>query len=74
MLAYLVGTPRAQLKAHERRLLAGHWQELSAEVQVQLITQDNEDTYVLARSRSRAQKENAMRSRFVRGLMRERFV
>jgi hypothetical protein len=68
---YLVGTPRAQLKAHERRLLEGSWQELSAEVQVQLIAQDKEDTYVLARSRSRAQKETAMRSRFVRGLMRE---
>jgi transposase len=69
--SYLVGTPRAQLKAHERRLLEGEWQSVSAEVQVQLITQDNNETYVLARSRTRAQKENAMRSRLVRGLMRE---
>jgi transposase len=69
--SYLVGTPRAQLKAHERRLLEGEWQAISAEVQVQLISQDNNETYVLARSRSRAQKENAMRSRLVRGLMRD---
>jgi transposase len=68
---YLVGTPRAELKAHERRLLEGDWQSLSAEVQVQLIPQDNNETYVLARSRSRAQKEIAMRSRLVRGLMRD---
>lgn len=68
--SYLVGTPRAQLKAHERRLLEGDWQSVSAEVQVQLIAEDNNETYVLARSRTRAQKENAMRSRVLRGLMR----
>ena len=51
---YLVGTPRAQLKAHERRLLEGDWQSITAEVQVQLIAQDNNETYVLARSRTRA--------------------
>jgi len=68
---YLVGTPRAELKAHERRLLEGDWQSVSAEVEVQLIAQDNNETYVLARSRPRAQKETAMRSRLVRGLMRD---
>jgi transposase len=69
--SYLVGTPRAQLKVHERRLLEGDWQSITAEVQVQLIAQDNNETYVLARSRTRAQKESAMRSRVVRGLMRD---
>jgi transposase len=68
--SYLVGTPRAQLKAYERRLLEGDWQSVSVEVEVQLIAQDCE-TYVLARSRARAQKESAMRSRVVRGLMRD---
>ena len=28
--SYLVGTPRAQLKAYERRLLEGDWQRVSA--------------------------------------------
>jgi Transposase DDE domain len=68
--SYLVGTPRAQLKAYERRLLEGDWQRVSGEVEVQLIAQDKE-TYVLARSRARAQKESAMRLRVVRGLMRD---
>ena len=69
--SYLVGTPRAQLKAYERRLLEGDWQSVSCEVEVQLIAEDNKETYVLARSRARAQKESAMRSRVVRGLMRD---
>jgi len=64
-------TPRAQLKAYERRLLEGEWQSVSGEVEVQLIAQDNRETYVLARSRARAQKERAMRFRVVRGLMRD---
>jgi hypothetical protein len=68
--SYLVGTPRAQLKAYERRLLEGDWQRVSGEVEVQLIAQDKE-TYVLARSQARAQKESAMRLRVVRGLMRD---
>jgi transposase len=68
--SYLVGTPRAQLKAYERRLLEGDWQKVSGEVEVQLIAQDKE-TYVLARSRARAQKESAMRLRVVRALMRD---
>jgi hypothetical protein len=68
--SYLVGTPRAQLKAYERRLLEGDWQSVSGQVEVQLIAEDNKETYVLARSRARAQKESAMRWRVVRGLMR----
>jgi transposase len=67
--SYLVGTPRARLKAYERRLLEGDWQKISGEVEVQLIAQERE-TYVLTRSRARAQKESAMRLRIVRGLMR----
>jgi hypothetical protein len=66
-----VGTPRVQLRAHERRLLHCDWQSVCSEVEVQFIPQDNNETYVLARSRTRAQKESAIRSRFVRGLMRD---
>ena len=63
--------PAHKLKAYERRLLEGDWQSVSCEVEVQLIAEDNKETYVLARSRARAQKESAMRSRVVRGLMRD---
>jgi transposase len=68
--SYLVGTPRSALKIYERRLLEGDWQNVSTEVEVQLVAEDQE-TYVLARSHARAQKERAMRLRVIRGLMRD---
>lgn len=67
---YVVGTPRHRLRDYEKELLEGAWQQISDSVQVQLIEQDHE-TYVLARSRDRAKKEEAMRWRQVRGLMRD---
>ena len=66
---YLVGTPRAQLKAYEQELLEGSWQQITDEVQVQLVGQGSE-VYVLCRSQGRQQKEAAMRQRRLRGLMR----
>jgi transposase len=65
---YVVGTPRSQLKGYEEKLLSGDWQQISQEVRVQLLTEGPE-TFVLARSEERAQKEAAMRWRQVRGLM-----
>ena len=67
---YVVGTPRSRLKQYEQALLNGTWQEISKEVQVQLLGEGNE-TFVLARSADRAKKEEAMRGRQVRGLMRD---
>ena len=67
---YLVGTPKSRLKAYEQQLLAGDWQRVAESVQVQLIA-DGAESYVLARSQSRAQKEQAIRSRVIRGLMRD---
>lgn len=67
---YVVGTPRYRLRDYEKELLEGSWQEINDSVQVQLIEQDQE-TYVLARSVDRAKKEEAMRWRQIRGLMRE---
>ena len=49
---YLVGTPKHQLKSYEQQLLAGAWQKVSAEVQVQLIPESDE-VYVLCRSNRR---------------------
>jgi len=67
---YVVGTPRSQLKEYEERLLSGEWQEISKEVKVQLLA-EGQETFVLARSEDRAKKEEAMRWRQVRGLMRD---
>jgi transposase len=67
---YVVGTPRSQLKRYEEKLLSGDWQQISKEVRVQLLPEGPE-TFVLARSEDRAKKEQAMRWRQVRGLMRD---
>jgi transposase len=67
---YVVGTPRHQLQAYEKELLQGSWTQISDSVQVQLIAQEQE-MYVLARSVDRAKKEEAMRWRQIRGLMRD---
>jgi len=67
---YVVGTPRHRLQDYEQELLAGTWQQINDSVQVRLIAQDQE-TYVLARSVERARKEQAMRWRQIRGLMRD---
>ena len=66
--SYLVGTPRHQLKNYQEKLLNGDWQKLSENVQVQLVSTGDE-TYVLAKSHPRAEKEKAMRWRVIRGLM-----
>jgi hypothetical protein len=68
--SYVVGTPRSQLKQYEKQLLDGDWQDISAEVRVQLLSEGSE-TFVLARSVARANKEAAIRARQVRGLMRD---
>jgi transposase len=67
---YVVGTPRHQLEDYEQELLEGSWTQINESVQVQLIAQEQE-TYVLARSVDRAKKEEAMRWRQIRGLMRD---
>ncbi len=67
---YVVGTPRQRLQDYEQELLEGSWQQISQSVQVQLL-QEEQETYVLARSVDRAKKEEAMRWRQIRGLMRD---
>ena len=67
---YLVGTPRSKLSEFEKPLLDGPWEKLGdKDVQVQLLAQQDE-TYVLARSMARAEKEKAMFEREFYGLMR----
>jgi transposase len=67
---YVVGTPRHRLEAFEKQLLEGPWVLINESVQVQLFPEGPE-TYVLARSVERAKKEEAMRWRQIRGLMRD---
>jgi len=67
---YVVGTPRSQLKQYEQKLLSGAWEEISKEVKVQLLV-EGEEMFVLAQSQDRAKKEQAMRWRQIRGLMRD---
>jgi len=62
---YIVGTPKQQLRAHERQLLEGDWSVIREGLQVQLVPSDEgTETYILCRSQERALKEEAMRQRF----------
>ena len=61
---YLVGTARTRLQAFERALLTGTWQQVRADVEVQLVpSPDGAETFVLCRSAARRAKEQAMRAR-----------
>jgi hypothetical protein len=57
---YLVGTPRAKLTELEDKLVDLDWKQANENVAVKLLAQDNE-LYVLAKSKDRRAKERAMR-------------
>ena len=62
---YIVGTPKSMLKQFERELLADGWQAIREGLEVKLCpAPDGDETFVLCRSRDRAQKEKAMHERF----------
>jgi transposase len=66
---YLVGTPRAQLKAFERELLTGDWHQVREGVEVQWVAgPGGDEAFVLCRSALRRAKERAMRERASRSL------
>ncbi|MCX6868840.1 MAG: IS1634 family transposase [Verrucomicrobia bacterium] len=67
---YLVGTPKSQLGAFEQKLTEGDWLRAAPEVEVKLCPADN-DLYVLCRSQGRIQKEQAMRRRAIKALIRD---
>ena len=63
---YVVGTPRSMLRKFEKQLLEAKWEEVEAGIEVQLCpSPDGAETFVLAKSRDRAAKEEAMHRRFV---------
>jgi transposase len=63
---YLVGTPKAMLRQFEEYLTRQDWREVQEGVEVQLVPgPDGDETFVLARSKDRREKEKAMHQRFV---------
>lgn len=63
---YIVGTPRSQLKAFEKDLLAGDWKEVHAglDVKVCACSDQQNEVFILCRSADRRQKEQAIHERF----------
>jgi len=66
---YLVGTPRGRLSRLEQDFLATPWAQVRDAVQVKLVEQDGE-LYILARSGARRDKEQAMRRRRLKKLIK----
>jgi len=64
-VSYLVGTPKGRLTELEKPLLNRAWQHARPCVRVKLLPHQGE-TYVLAESQDRIQKERAMRRRRLR--------
>jgi transposase len=64
--SYIVGTPKAMLRRFEQYLVDKDWHEVQAGVEVKLVPGPHGDeTFILARSADRRQKEQAMHQRFV---------
>src|SRR6201997_5183762 len=66
-VSYLVGTPKGRLSKLEQDLLGQPWQAVREGVDVKLLPQEQE-TYVLAQSHARINKERAMRRRKLKWL------
>jgi transposase len=63
---YIVGTPKSMLRKFEHHLLEQGWTEVQAGVEVKRVaSEDNQEIFVLARSRDRRAKEQAMHAKFV---------
>jgi transposase len=66
---YIVGTPKAMLRQFEQYLTDKDWHEVQEGVEVKLVCgPDGDDTFLLARSADRRQKEKAMHDRFLQRL------
>jgi transposase len=63
---YIVGTPKATLRRFEQQLLEQDWTEVQPGVDVKRVAADSaQEIFVLARSRDRRAKEQAMHAKFV---------
>jgi hypothetical protein len=64
-VSYIVGTPKTLLRQFEQHLTDQDWQQVQEGVEVKLVHgPDGQEVFVLARSRDRRQKEQAMHQRF----------
>jgi len=64
--SYIVGTPKALLRQFEQYLTDSDWPQVQEGVEVKLVHgPDGPEVFVLARSRDRRQKEQAMPQRFL---------
>lgn len=64
--SYIVGTPKAMLKRFEQYLVDHDWHEVQAGVEVKLVPgPGGDETFILARSADRREKEKAMHERFL---------
>jgi len=63
--SYVVGTPRTMLRQYERSLTESGWTSVYEDLEVKLCPSPaGGETFVLCRSKARAQKEKAMHERF----------
>ena len=63
---YIVGTPKSMLRQFEQHLVDKQWHEVQAGVEVKLVPgPDGDETFILARSADRREKERAMHQRFI---------
>jgi transposase len=63
---YIVGTPKAMLRQFEEHLTNKDWHEVQEGVEVKLVKgPEGEETFILARSADRREKEKAMHERFL---------
>jgi transposase len=66
---YIVGTPKAMLRKFESALAEGAWHTVQDGVEVKLVAgPQGAETFVLARSADRREKERAMHQRFLERL------
>jgi transposase len=66
---YIVGTPKVLLRQFESALTEGDWHSVQEGVQVQLVAgPQGAETFVLARSADRREKEKALHQRFLERL------
>jgi transposase len=63
---YIIGTPKSQLKAFEKELLASDWKTVRPGVEVKLCKnpENQNETFILCRSADRTKKEKAMHTLF----------
>lgn len=66
---YILGAPRCQLKAFEKQLLEGSWQQVREGLEVQLCASPNgPETFILCRSAARRLKDQAIHHKAIQRL------